>query len=90
MSSGGELSTEWWCVEDLVENAPTVSEWISVDERLPEDDKTVLVFGGKGIYTAKHNPKNGAVRGWWKLNGKSHYCNPTHWMHLPAKPEVNK
>lgn len=24
MNPGGELSTEWWCVEDMVENAETV------------------------------------------------------------------
>ena len=23
-SGGGEISTEWWCVEDLIENAPTI------------------------------------------------------------------
>ena len=23
-SGGGEISTEWWCVEDMIENAPTV------------------------------------------------------------------
>lgn len=26
MSSGQELSTEWYCVEDMVENAPTIIE----------------------------------------------------------------
>lgn len=62
--------------------------WNKADGNPPADDETVLVFGGKGIYTAKHNPKNVAGRGWWKLNSKSHYCNPTHWMYLPAKPEV--
>lgn len=24
-SGGGEISTEWWCVEDMIENAPTVT-----------------------------------------------------------------
>ena len=23
-SGGGDISTEWWCVEDMIENAPTV------------------------------------------------------------------
>ena len=23
-SGGGEVSTEWWCVEDMIENAPTI------------------------------------------------------------------
>lgn len=25
-SGGGEISTEWWCVEDMIENAPTIEE----------------------------------------------------------------
>lgn len=38
-SGGGEISTEWWCVEDMIENAPTIEpeqRWIPVTERLPE------------------------------------------------------
>ena len=23
-SGGGDVSTEWWCVEDMIENAPTI------------------------------------------------------------------
>ena len=26
-SGGREISTEWWCVEDMIENAPTIEEW---------------------------------------------------------------
>lgn len=25
-SGGGEVSTEWWCVEDMIENAPTIEQ----------------------------------------------------------------
>ena len=25
-SGGGEISTEWWCVEDMIENAPIIEE----------------------------------------------------------------
>jgi hypothetical protein len=25
-SGGGEISTEWWCVEDMIDNAPTIEE----------------------------------------------------------------
>lgn len=25
-SGGGDISTEWWCVEDMIENAPTIGE----------------------------------------------------------------
>ena len=46
-SGGGEISTEWWCVEDMIENAPTVEpktmQWIPCSERLPEDLEEVNV-----------------------------------------------
>ena len=29
-SGGGEISTEWWCVEDMIENAPTIIDAVSV------------------------------------------------------------
>lgn len=33
-SGGGEISTEWWCVEDMIDNAPTIeerkTEWIPI------------------------------------------------------------
>lgn len=41
-SGGGEVSTEWWCVEDMIENAPTIEpqrkkgKWI--DAVLPNDN----------------------------------------------------
>ena len=25
-SGGGDISTEWWCVEDMIDNAPTIEE----------------------------------------------------------------
>ena len=37
-SGGGEISTEWWCVEDMIENAPTIEPerktgmWVVVDD----------------------------------------------------------
>ena len=36
-SGGGSISTEWWCVEDMIENAPTIEperkkgRWIECD-----------------------------------------------------------
>ena len=35
-SGGGEVSTEWWCVEDMIENAPTIEprkkgKWVGYD-----------------------------------------------------------
>lgn len=62
-------------------------DWIPVKEKLPPDGEKVLVCGkGGGVYTAIHNKSNN-LRGWWKLNSKSHYCKPIYWMPLPMLPE---
>ena len=44
-SGGGEVSTEWWCVEDMIENTPTIEpepHWIPCSERLPEERQAIL------------------------------------------------
>jgi hypothetical protein len=64
--------------------------WIPVSERLPEYGATVLVYGSKGgIYTARYERARTewGRDSWWKLNSKSHICNPTHWMPLPEPPK---
>lgn len=31
-SGGGNISTEWWCVEDMIENAPTIEPERKTDD----------------------------------------------------------
>ena len=44
-SDGGAVSTEWWCVEDMVDNAPTIEpqKWSSIENKLPENNADVLL-----------------------------------------------
>lgn len=42
-SGGGEISTEWWCVEDMIENAPTI-------EPEPKKGKWIVHPEVKNIY----------------------------------------
>lgn len=72
-------------VKQLLEGLPPAEpHWIPVTQELPEDDTVVLVCGKNGgIYTAIHNNSKTWVKGWWKMNSKNHYCNPTAWMLLP-------
>lgn len=60
--------------------------WISVKDRLPEEDTNVLVFGGKAMYIAQCF--NGG-KSWYRVGTRNHYCNPTHWMPLPNSPYNN-
>ena len=77
-----------WYADYLVAHGVTVQEWISVSERLPEDEGKFLVCGNRGgIYTAEFRKFGGVYPHWHKLNSKSHYCAPTHWMPLPPTPK---
>lgn len=64
-----------------------VPRWIPVTERLPKYGERVLVFGGVTMYVAYYDKNRYGGESWHKLNSKSHYCNPTHWMPLPTPPK---
>jgi len=63
------------------------SRWIPVTERLPKYGERVLVFGGVTMYVAYFDKNRYGGESWHKLNSKSHYCNPSHWMPLPTPPK---
>lgn len=80
-------------VVHLIPAADVRPKWISVEERLPEYGKTVIVYGSQGgIYTARYQRARyeWGRDSWWKLNSKSHICNPTHWMPLPEPPNCGE
>ena len=66
----------------------TVQEWISVDDRLPEDDSDVLAYSRIGeefrIYPACYS--NGV---WFDCVFNAPATDTTtHWMPMPLAPEV--
>lgn len=68
-----------------------MSEWISVKERLPEDDDTVWVFSIKsGSWCAFHMGENRVMKkGWYRINDNNYseeIKGVTHWMPLPEPP----
>lgn len=54
-------------------------EWISIDERLPEEFENVLVYDG--VVTIDHISAGGE---WWYHNHDA----VTHWMPLPEPPKM--
>ena len=84
-------------MRDLLANGVTVQEWISVKDRLPEDDlpkdtkkKMIRCL----VYTDKGTIKPCVRQRWehfdgqlvpWQWN-KDLYAKPTHWMHYPQPP----
>ena len=81
----------------LLDSGVTVQEWISVNDRLPEDDlpkdtkkKMIRCL----VYTDKGTIKP-CVRQRWEVNGKlvpwqwnkDLFAKPTHWMYYPQPPK---
>ena len=58
-----------------------VQEWVSVDERLPEEEGKYIVCTAKNtVYCAKYHAKG-------KFFGTDMHTHITHWMPLPAPPK---
>ncbi len=62
-----------------------MSEWISVNDRLPEIMARVLLHDKDGFGTVTGRLQ---TAGWYLENVSHHYCNITHWMPLPEPPKT--
>lgn len=71
-----------------IERAPTLTppnKWVSVEERLPERGKLVIVcVGGEVTVDTRLMSKTGII-GDWAIH-QSRADSITHWMHLPESP----
>ena len=83
-----------WLAEYLVDHLPTLTppnEWVSVEERLPEEsDGMVLFTNGKAVtseyrnYMFRMSDEEGVYAPAIRKGGG--YMRVTHWMLLPAPP----
>ena len=79
-------------VRRIIESMPTLTpqnEWVSVEDRLPEDRQIVLFHQKDGfIYCAEHLAGVKDLPPAWLIDNDSWEGeNITHWMALPAPPE---
>lgn len=67
----------------VLADAPTVSGWVSVKDRVPEEDADVLVWNELGIEIAAYttNP----VKRWYSYTGQEVFAK--YWMQLPEPPK---
>lgn len=59
-------------------------KWISVNERLPEEDKDVLIYVPSKNGDSAHWVRDYHINGKWIIHG----YEPTHWMPLPEPPST--
>lgn len=65
-----------------------VPKWISVVERLPEDERSVLTVNGHGEIRIMGLWSKRGDEWTWLHNGRMmHYNDITHWMPLPEPPK---
>jgi hypothetical protein len=74
-----------------------MNEWIKCEDRMPEENKTVLTYDGDSVgegfcgryYYPKENRTELKMFKWPRCSGSDYYpieINATHWMPLPAPP----
>ena len=91
LSEAGILTTEHLIDASKmvdVSSSATLNNWISVKDRLPEKDSTVLIYTDEhDIYMAKIYGENEA----WPISNSCGCCGReerfTHWMPLPQPPK---
>ncbi len=63
------------------------TEWIRVEDRLPEDETWVLVFNPEHGPTKNIAYYSSEIKGLgWSVEYNGNPADITHWMILPAKP----
>lgn len=61
-----------------------ITEWISVDEKMPPPDQWVLAWTGKYHWIAKFSSR---FNMWIGVYENEYWRTPTHWMSLPERPD---
>ena len=75
-----EQGADW-----LIAHGVTVQEWISVDERLPDDNDRIIAFRPNEPETSAY--KYCVMWGWSVKVSLKQHRGITHWMPLPQPPK---
>ena len=70
--------------DHLIMNGVTVQEWISVDDRLPDDNDRVIAFRPNEPETSGYKY---CVMWGWSVKASLKHRGITHWMDMPQPPK---
>ena len=68
----------------------SISPWISVEERLPEPEKDVIILNGRKHIDIDHLTDDGEDNYYWWKSDDTIWCDDdkiTHWMPIPELPK---
>ena len=70
-------------------NSPVIPDgWVACSERMPEEGSKVIVFRPRASESNDPPVKTATYKGGREYyHGFDCYCEPTHWMPLPAAPQ---
>lgn len=68
----------------LIDNGVTVQEWISVDDRLPNDNDRVIAFRPNEPETSAYKY---CVMWGWSVKASLKHRGITHWCAMPQPPK---
>ena len=71
------------------DNSPVIPDgWVACSERMPEEGSKVIVFRPRASESNDPPVKTATYKGGREYyHGFDCYCEPTHWMPLPAAPQ---
>ena len=71
-------------IDYLIANGVTVQEWISVDDRLPNDNDRVIAFRPNEPETSAYKY---CVMWGWSVKASLKHRGITHWCAMPQPPK---
>ena len=83
-----DIARNMFVVDFMMSNGVTVQEWISVDDRLPEDGEYVVCIAKRNPFS-RFMPMVARIEknGWANPITEQYISEVTHWIPMPQPPK---